>query len=161
MSALAGGWGRGDCDAKTKDGKRKAGLISARPHANLLCKLAVKSIPGTALKRDFLAECAGSAVGRFGRGVGGWWSRQGREEKKNSHTGIALSPLARRSRTTRLLWRASIKPAPANLAPGTRPAVDLYLGERQLPEAPEKAPAVCRLQSRRFLFRAELYQRCT
>lgn len=53
---------------KDKGRKRKAGLISARPHANLLCKLAVKSIPGTALKRDFLAECAGSAVGRFRQG---------------------------------------------------------------------------------------------
>lgn len=61
---------------KDKGRKRKAGLISARPHANLLCKLAVKSIPGTALKRDFLGECAGSAVGRSagrpaGRGGGG------------------------------------------------------------------------------------------
>lgn len=91
MSALAGGWGRGDCDAKTKDGKRKAGLISARPHANLLCKLAVKSIPGTALKRDFLAECAGSAVGRFGRewGVGG--ADRGEKKKKKPHRNSFIS----------------------------------------------------------------------
>lgn len=62
---------------KDKGRKRKAGLISARPHANLLCKLAVKSIPGTALKRDFLGECAGSAVGRLvGRPAGRQGSRE-------------------------------------------------------------------------------------
>lgn len=46
-------------------------------------------------------------------------------EKKKSHPGIGivLSPLASRggAPSTCLLWRASIKPAPANLAPGTRP----------------------------------------
>lgn len=48
---------------KTKDGREKPCLISAWPYANLLCKLAVKSIPETGLKREFLPKCAGSAVG--------------------------------------------------------------------------------------------------
>lgn len=43
--------------------EKKPCLISVWPYANLLCKLAVKSIPETGLKREFLHECAGSAVG--------------------------------------------------------------------------------------------------
>lgn len=38
---------------KGKERQRKACLISARLHANLLCKLAVKSIPETGLRRRF------------------------------------------------------------------------------------------------------------
>lgn len=113
-------------EVEEKDNRqnRKACLISVRLHANLLRKLAVKSIPETSLRREFPPL----------RRLSSWPARPSRS--------TFISAWERQCRLIHLpavfsiLWRALIIPVPASCL-AQLPAIDL--SQRAQPE-PERRP---------------------